>query len=131
MKEREEILAARLLEKSYDTPLFSPKDLKKDFTDNDARKLFAGLFTKEPASAEKDAVVNFGPGLELTVKSHPNDFKTDHSQALAKVRQTLSGVSDKPINDIKTAFCRTPYGLTEEMVTLYLFALAAVRRAGK
>ena len=122
-KEREEMLAARLLEKSYDTPLFSPKELKKDFTENDARKLFAGLFTKEPASAEKDAVVNFGPGLELTVKSHPSEFKPDHSQALAKFRELLSGVPDKPINDIKTAFCLPPYALTQEMVMLYLFAL--------
>jgi len=127
-KEREEMLAARLLEKSYDTPLFSPKDLKKDFTDNDARKLFAGLFTKEPANAEKDAVVNFGPGLELTVKSHPTEFKPDHSQALAKIREMLSGVADKPLNDIKAAFCRAPYALTQEMLTLYLFAL--VRSGG-
>jgi len=122
-KEREEILAGRLLDKSYDTPLFSPKELKKDFTENDARKLFAGLFTKEPASAEKDAVVNFGPGLELTVKSHPTEFKPDHSQAFAKIREVLSGVADKPINDIKTVFCRPPYALTQEMVTLYLLAL--------
>jgi len=128
VKEREEILAGHLLEKSYDTPLFSPKELKKDFTDNDARKLFAGLFTKEPASAEKDAVVNFGPGLELTVKSHPTDFKPDHAQALAKIRATLSGVADRSVNAIKAAFCRPPYGLTQEMVTLYLFAL--VRSGG-
>ena len=103
--------------------MFSPKELKKDFTDNDARKLFAGLFTKDPAGAEKDAVINFGPGLELTIKSHPSEFKPDHSQALAKIRDVLVGVSDKPINDIKTAFCRPPYALTEEMVMLYLFAL--------
>lgn len=127
-KEREEMLAGRLLDKSYDTPLFSPKELKKDFTDNDARKLFAGLFTKEPANAEKDAVVNFGPGLELTIKSHPSDFKPDFSQALAKIRETLSGVDDKPINDVKNVFCRPPYGLTQEMVTLYLCAL--VRSGG-
>lgn len=122
-KEREEVLAARLLEKSYDTPLFSPKEIKKDFSENDARKLFAGLFTKEPANAEKDAVVNFGPGLELTVKSHPSEFKPDHSQALAKIREALTGVSDKPINDLKSTFCRPPYALTDEIVILYLFAL--------
>ena len=122
-KEREESLAGRLLEKSYDTPLFSPKELKKEFTDNDARKVFAGLFTKEPATAEKDAVVNFGVGLELTQKSHPNELKPDVSQALAEIRKELSGVSDKPIADIHKAVCRPPYGLTQEMANLYLFTL--------
>ena len=62
---REDDLAGRLLEKAYDTPLFSPKDLKKDFTENDARKVFGGLFHKDAAKAEKDAVQNFGgrPGV--------------------------------------------------------------------
>lgn len=127
-KDREENLAARLLDKTYDTPLFSPKDLKKDFTDNDARKLFSGLFSKEPANAEKDAVVNFGPGLELTVKSHPSEFKPDYSQAIHKINEMLTGVADKPLNDLKAAFCRAPYGLTQEMLSLYLFAL--VRSGG-
>ncbi len=123
LKDREETLAGLLLEKAYDIPLFSPKDLKKDFTDTDARKLFAGLFSKEPASAEKDAVTNFGPGIELTTKSHPTEFKADHSQALAKMREALAGVSDKPVADLMTTFCRPPYALTREMVSLYVFAL--------
>lgn len=122
-KDREETLAGVLLEKAYDTPLFGPKELKKDFTETDARKIFAGLFSKEPASAEKDAVTNFGPGLELTVKSHPGELKPAHSQALAKFREVLSGVADKPVNDLKTTFCRPPYALTQEMVTLYVAAL--------
>ncbi|HOC57135.1 MAG TPA: DUF6079 family protein [Verrucomicrobiota bacterium] len=122
-KDREETLAGVLLDKAYDTPLFSPKELKKDFTETDARKTFAGLFSKEPASAEKDAVTNFGPGLELTIKSHPTEFKPDHSQALAKFHEALAGVPDKPVNDLKTTFCRPPYALTQEMVTLYVFAL--------
>lgn len=127
-KDREETLAGVLLEKAYDTPLFSPKELKKDFTETDARKIFAGLFSKEPASAEKDAVTNFGPGLELTIKSHPSELKPDHSQALAKFRNALSGVPDKPVNDLKAAFCRPPYALTQEMVTLYVATL--VRSGG-
>lgn len=122
-KEREETLAARLLEKSYDTPLFTPKDLKKEFTDNDARKIFAGLFTKEPAAAEKDAVMNFGVGLELTQKSHPGELQAEASQALSEIRKQLTGVPDKPIADIQKTLCRPPYALTQEMVNLYLFVL--------
>lgn len=122
-KEREEALAARLLEKSYDTPLFSPKELKKEFTETDARKIFAGLFTKEPANAEKEAVVNFGVGLELTLKSHPTELKPDASQALAEIRKELNGEPDKQIADVHKALCRPPYGLTQEMANLYLFTV--------
>jgi hypothetical protein len=119
---REDELAGRLLEKSYDTPLFSPKDMKKDFGDNDARKIFAGLFQKEPAKAERDAVQNFGVGLELAAKSHPTEFRPDSSQALPRLREQLSTRSDIPLSDLKAAFCRPPFALTEAMVTLYVFA---------
>jgi hypothetical protein len=122
-KGREEDLAGRLLEKAYDTPLFNPKDLKKEFTDTDAKKVFAGLFQKEPAKAEKDAVQNFAAGLELAAKSHPTEFNPGSSQALAKMRQQIAGKTDLSLADLKSAFCRPPYGLTESMVTLYVFAL--------
>ena len=128
VKHREEDLAGRLLEKSYDTPLFDPKGLKKEFTDADARKLYAGLFQKEPAKAEKDAVQNFAVGMELVAKSHPTDFKPDTSQALGKLREHLQGQADVPLADLKAAFCRAPYGLTEAMVSLY--ALAQVKIGG-
>jgi hypothetical protein len=127
-KNREEDLAKRLLEKAYDTPLFSPKDIKKEFTDNEAKKLFGGLFHKEPAKAEKDAVLNFGVGLELATKSHPADFNPDESQALAKIRDHIRGRSDIPHSELKTSFCCPPYGLTESMVSLYAFALVKFGR---
>ena len=120
---REEDLAGRLLEKAYDTPLFSPRDLRKELTDADAKKVFAGLFHKDPARAEKDAVTNFATGLELVAKSHPAEFNPTSSQALAKVREQVVGRSDLPLSDLKAALCRPPYGLTESMVTLYVFAL--------
>jgi hypothetical protein len=120
---REDDLAGRLLEKAYDTPLFSPRDLRKELTDADAKKVFAGLFHKEPAKAEKDAVHNFATGLELVAKSHPADFNPASSQALAKVREQVAGRADLPVSDMKSALCRPPYGLTESMVMLYVFAL--------
>ena len=121
--DREADLAGRLIEKAYDTPLFSPKNLKKDFTDNDAKKVFGGLFRKEPAKAEKDAVTNFGVGLELTVKSHPSDFKPDASQALQKLRELIGTRTDVPLAEGKTTFCAAPYGLTEAMIVLYVCSL--------
>ena len=122
-KGREEELAGRLLEKAYDTPLFSPKDLKKEFTDADAKKVFAGLFHKEPAKAEKDAVQNFAVGLELAAKSNPSDFNPASSQAVTKIRPLIAGRSDLPLAEVKAALCRLPYGLTDSMVGLYVFAL--------
>jgi hypothetical protein len=122
-KGREDDLAGRLLEKAYDTPLFNPKDLKKEFTDLDGKKVFAGLFQKEPAKAEKDAVQNFGSGLELTTKSHPGEFNPTSSQALAKIRQHMSDKTDVSLANLKLAFCLPPYGLTDSLVTLYAFAL--------
>jgi hypothetical protein len=127
-KDREEELAGRLLEKSYDTPLFTSKELKKEFTDADARKVYGGLFGKEPAKAEKDAVLNFGVGLELVVRSHPTEFKPDASQALAKIHERIGGRDEVPVSEIKSNFCRAPYALTEAMVTLYLLSL--VRTGG-
>lgn len=122
-KEREADLGGRLIEKAYDTPLFSPKDFKKDFTDADAKKVFAGLFHKDRANAEKDAVQNFGVGLELAVKSHPTEFKPEASQALVRMREHLTGRADAPLAELKTAFCKAPFGLTEPMVVLYASAL--------
>ncbi len=122
-KDREADLAGRLLEKAYDTPLFSPKDLKKDFTDNDAKKVFGGVFHKDPAKAEKDAATNFGVGLELCVKSHPGEFRPDASQALTRLRETISGRTDVPLAELKSALCKTPFGLTDSMVVLYACAL--------
>jgi hypothetical protein len=85
--------------------------------------VFGGLFRKEPAKAEKDAVTNFGVGLELTVKSHPADFKPDASQALQRLRGLLSTRTDVQLAEVKTAFCAAPYGLTEAMVVLYACSL--------
>lgn len=125
---READLGGRLVKRAYDTPLFSPADFKKDFTDTDAKKVYAGLFHKEPAKADKDAVQNFGVGLELCVKSYPGEFRPDASQALARIRTNLGDCQDVPLNDLKSALCRAPFGLTESMVVLYLCAL--VRTGG-
>jgi hypothetical protein len=122
-KEREADLGGRLIEKAYDTPLFSPKEFKKDFTDADAKKVYAGLFHKARANAEKDAVQNFGTGLELAVKSHPTEFKADASQALTRIREHLTGRADVPLAELKAAFCKAPFGLTEAMVVLYVCSL--------
>jgi hypothetical protein len=123
LKDREDALGARLLEKAYDNPLFAPKHLKKVFTDNDARKVFAGLFHKDPANAEKDAVTNFAAGLGLVSKSHPGEFKAEECLAIARIREYVGPEPDVPVADVKTTFCRAPHALTDQMVMLYLFGM--------
>ncbi len=39
------------------------------------------------------------------------------------MREHVAGRSDRPLSDLKAALYRLPYGLTESMVTLYVFAL--------
>src|SRR5262249_2960359 len=88
-----------------------------------ARKVFAGLFHKEAARAEKDAVQNFAAGLELATKDQPTDFHPSSSQTLTQIQVQLEGQNDIPLADIKARLCCSPYGLTEPMVVLYAFAL--------
>ena len=123
LKDREDELGARLLEKAYDSPLFDPKQLKKTFTDSDARKVFAGLFHKNPANAEKDAVTNFAASLGLVAKSHPSEFNASECLAIARIKDYVGPEPDVPISDVKTAFCRAPHALTDQMVMLFLFGM--------
>ncbi|MGI8601810.1 MAG: hypothetical protein ACR2OZ_02295 [Verrucomicrobiales bacterium] len=118
-----EDLARRLLEKAYDKPLFSPTEIKKPFAETEARKVCAGLFGQEPQKADRDAVTNYGPGLELSKKSAPQEFRCDDSQALKRIRDLLKGRTDVPVKDLKAGLCAAPHALTDWMVQLYVFAL--------
>ncbi len=121
--QKTEDIARRLLEKAYDKPLFSPTEIKKPFAETEARKVFSGLFSKEAQKADRDAVTNYGPGLELSKKSAPQEFRCDDSQALKRIRDCLKGKTDLPVKDIKAALCASPHALTDWMVQLYVFAL--------
>jgi len=116
-------IARRLLEKAYDKPLFIPQDIKKPFSETEARKVYSGLFGKEPEKASRDAATNYAPGLELSKKSAPQELRADDSSALKKIRDLLKGKTDVPVKDLKAAFCTPPHGLTDWMVQLYVFTL--------
>jgi len=118
-----EDLARRLLEKAYDKPLFSPSELKKPLSDAEARRIFSGLFGKEPAKADRDAVTNYGPGLELTKKNAPAELRADDSQAVKRLRDLIKGKTDIPTKELKTALCAPPHALTDWLVQLYIFVL--------
>ena len=117
-----EDLARRLLDKAYDKPLFSASEIKKPFAEGEARKVFSGLFGKEPQKADRDAVSNYGPGLELSKKNAPQEFRADDSQALKRIRDLLKSKTDVPVKDLKRALCAAPHALTDWMVQLYVFA---------
>jgi hypothetical protein len=118
-----EEIAKALLEKAYDKPLFIPAEIKKPLSETEARKVYSGLFGKEPQKADRDAATNFAPGLELSKKSAPQEFRADDSTALKRIRDIIKGRSDIPIKELKTQLCAPPHGLTDWMVQLYTFAL--------
>ncbi len=122
---REEGLAAKLLEKAYDAPLFTARDFKKDFTESDARKVFHGLFDKSCAPADASARDNFAPGLGLVAKNDPATFAVQPGSAVARVQDRLRAASDLALAELVKELCAPPCGLTEEMVRLA--ALCAVR----
>jgi hypothetical protein len=122
---REESLAAKLLEKAYDAPLFSPSELKKSFTDADARKVFHGLFTRNPSGADTSARDNFAAGLLLVAKKDPTQFATQPGSAVRRVLDRVQAAKDLSVADVVRELCQPPHGLTEDLARLAL--LCAVR----
>jgi hypothetical protein len=122
---REEALAAQLLEKAYDEPLFSPKELKKEFTDVDARKVFHGLFAKAPTNADQSARDNFAVGLGLVSKNNLTQFAPQPGSAVLWIQERARTIGDVSLADLVKDLCRPPYGLTEDLVRLAV--LCAVR----
>jgi hypothetical protein len=122
---REEALAAALLEKAYDAPLFTPKEFKKPFTEADARKVFNGLFAKSPSGADTSARDNFAPGLGLVAKNDLGQLAPQAGSAVVRIQERLSTAKDIPIAELIKELCRPPHGLTEELVRLAI--LCAVR----
>jgi len=118
-----EEIAKALLEKAYDKPLFIPAEIKKPFSETEARKVYSGLFGKEPQKADRDAATNYAPGLELSKKSAPQELRADDSTALKRIRDIIKGRADIPVKELKTQLCAPPHGLTDWMVQLYTFAL--------
>lgn len=122
---REEALASQLLEKAYDRPLFSPKELKKDFTENDARKVFHGLFAATPTTADTSARDNFAPGLGLVARNNLSQFAPQPGCAVVFIQDRVKQAGDIAVMDLVKELCQPPYAMTEELVRLAM--LCAVR----
>lgn len=127
---REDSLASRILDKTYDQPLFEPREFKKDLTAAEIPRVFRGLFypTGEQATADRAAREQYGPGLELVAKGNLTEFNAAASQAIKRIRSLLATKGEMSLADLARDLCREPWGLTEEMVWLY--ALALVREGG-
>jgi hypothetical protein len=122
---REEALAAQLLEKAYDDPLFNPKEFKKDFSDSDARKVFNGLFGKSPSAADNSARDNFAPGLGLVAKNDLTQLAPQPGSGVVRIQERLRAAGDLAVGELVKELYQPPHGLTEEMVRLGI--LCAVR----
>jgi hypothetical protein len=53
----------------------------------------------------------------------PQELRADDSAALKRIRDIMKGKADVPVKDLRSALCTPPYGLTDWMVQLYVFAL--------
>ena len=124
-EKREDSLASQLLEKAYDSPLFSPSELKKTITDADARKVFHGLFAKSPSGADTSARDNFAAGLGLVAKKDPTQFAPQPGSAVRRVLSRVQTTKDLSVAEVIKELCQPPHGLTEDLARLAL--LCAVR----
>lgn len=123
---REAELASRVLEKAYDEPLFVAKEFRRDFSDNDARKVYHGLFFPQNArsTADNSARDNFAPALGLVRKNNPAEFAPEGGP-VGWIREKVRQVEDLALSDLVKDLCQPPYGMTEPMVILC--TLATVR----
>ena len=103
---READLGGRLVEKAYDTPLFSHRDFKKDFTDADAKKVYAGLVPQGPGEGRERRGAELRRGAWNCASSRTPASSGRRSQALASIRTHLGDCQDVQLADIKSAFCR-------------------------
>lgn len=110
-----------LLGNAYQCPLFDSSAFKKRFSAADARKVFEGFFGKDPGPAALSACDNFGPGLELSTASSPRVFNPEGNRLFALLKRKLEECAGEiPVWKLFQEFEAPPYGLTKEMLTLYL-----------
>lgn len=114
-------LVNSLLSNAYQTPLLDSLSFKKDFSANDAKKVFDGLFKKDPAPASLSACENFGPGLGLSKATSPKAFDPEVNSVFGYFKKRLVEENyEVPVWKLYQELTSPPYGLIREIVTLNL-----------
>src|SRR5882724_5952226 len=119
----DEAMAAALLRHAYTATPLDVDAFKKEFTDAEAGKLFNALFGGSTQSGDLSAVDNFAIGLALTSKRKPKEFDPIDCPFFATIREELMRAGGElRLYSFYEKYTGRPFGLLQEMVTLYLLA---------
>jgi hypothetical protein len=114
-------VATCLLSDAYQKQLIDSSYFRKNFSPNDAKKVFNGFFGKDAGPASTSACENFGPGLGLSQSSLPRTFDPSQSKIFAFLRKKLEENNfEFPVWKLYRELGTPPYGLTKEIITLNL-----------
>jgi hypothetical protein len=121
---RLELVVDKLLTSAYQRLPVAYGQLRKDFSANDAPKVFDGFFRPNPSKADESAVVNFAVGLGLARAGKPKGFAPSEAAALKLIGEMLdeAGGGELPVWRIYERLSRPPYGLPYALITLYLLS---------
>jgi hypothetical protein len=119
----DEIIASALLANAYTACPFDTAAFRKEFSTAEAGKIFSALFGGSTQSGDVSAVENFGLGLGLTSAKNPKAFDPAPCTFFATIREELARAGGElRLYNFYEKYTNAPYGLLEDMVTLYLLA---------
>jgi len=119
---RLEYVVDKLLTSAYSSLPVAHGQLRRDFSANDAGKVFGGLFDPHPGKAEESAVNNFAVGLGLAQAENPRRFAPENAAAMKLIGQMLeeAGGGELAAWRIYEKLPSPPYGLPYALISLYL-----------
>jgi hypothetical protein len=119
----DELIASALLAHAYTSSPFDPNAFKRELSDAEAGKVFNALFGGSTQSVDLSAVENFGLGLGLTSTRKPREFDPVTCAFFTTIRNELTRAGGElRLYTFYEKYTAAPYGLLEDMVTLYLLA---------
>lgn len=121
---RLEFVVDKLLTSAYRDLRVDHGQLRRDFSANDAGKVFDGFFSPNPGKADESAVINYAVGLGLARSEKPRSFAPGDAPALRLISQMLdeSGGGELAVWRIYENLSGPPYGLPYALITLYLLS---------
>jgi hypothetical protein len=99
----------------------------------DAGKLFAGLIAGSTQNADTGAAQNFGPALGLSRQMFPTQLALEGNHpAIARILQRVAsaGASGAATDPIYEEFCGVPFGVPQEIVTMWLLGCIREGKVG-
>ncbi len=110
-----------LLYNAYQSLLFDSSIFKKNFSGNDSKKIFDGLFRKDAGPAAFSACENFAPGLNLSKSTSPRTLNPEGNAIFGFFKRRLGENNyDVPVWKLYQELGAPPYGVIRDIITLNL-----------